>query len=43
MKTIMIEIPDEMMSLGAGTDEDLAAAMRVGTADLWYQQGRISQ
>jgi predicted HTH domain antitoxin len=43
MKTITIEIPDEMTSLGGGTDQDLAAAMRLATAVLWYQQGRISQ
>jgi predicted HTH domain antitoxin len=43
MKTITIEIPDEMTSLGGGTDEQLAGAMRLATAILWYKQGRISQ
>jgi predicted HTH domain antitoxin len=43
MKTITIEVPDEMASLGGGTDEQLAEAMRLATAILWYQQGRISQ
>jgi predicted HTH domain antitoxin len=43
MKTIKIEVPDVMFSLGGGTDEELAAAMRLATAILWYQQGRISQ
>jgi predicted HTH domain antitoxin len=43
MKTITIEVPDEMTSLGGGTDEELAASMRLATAILWYQQGRISQ
>ena len=43
MKTITIEVPDEMTSLGGGTDEQLAEAMRFATAVLWYQQGRISQ
>ncbi len=43
MKTITIEIPDEIVSLGGGAGEDLAAAMRLATAVLWYQQGRISQ
>jgi predicted HTH domain antitoxin len=43
MKTITIEVPDEMTSLGGGTDEHLAEAMRLATAILWYQQGRISQ
>lgn len=43
MKTITIEVPDEMTSLGGGTDEQLAEAMRFATAILWYQQGRISQ
>jgi hypothetical protein len=42
MKTITIEVPDEMMSLAGGTVEELAAAMRLATAILWYQQGRIS-
>jgi len=43
MKTITIEVPDEMTSLGGGTDEQLAGAMRLATAILWYRQGRISQ
>ncbi len=43
MKTITIEIPEEMTSLGGGTDEELAATMRLATAIHWYQQGRISQ
>jgi predicted HTH domain antitoxin len=43
MKTIMIEVPDEMTSLGGGTDAKLAEAMRLATVILWYQQGKISQ
>jgi predicted HTH domain antitoxin len=43
MKTIMVEVPDEMTSLGGGTDKELAEAMRLATAVLRYQQGRISQ
>ena len=43
MKTITIEVPDEMTSLAGGTDEELAAVMRLATAILWYQQERISQ
>jgi predicted HTH domain antitoxin len=43
MKTITIEVPDEMTSLGGGSDEQLGEAMRLATAILWYQQGRISQ
>ena len=43
IKTITIEVPDEMTSLGGGSDEELAGAMRLATAILWYQQGRISQ
>ncbi len=43
MKTISIEVPDEMSSLCGGNDEKLAGAMRLATAILWYQQGRISQ
>jgi hypothetical protein len=34
MKTITIEVPDEMTSLGGGTDEELGAAMRLATAIL---------
>jgi predicted HTH domain antitoxin len=43
MKSITIEVPDEMTTLGGGTDEQLAGAMRLATAILWYRQGRISQ
>ncbi len=43
MKSITIEVPDEMTALGGGTDEQLAEAMRLATAILWYRQGRISQ
>jgi predicted HTH domain antitoxin len=43
MKTIVIDVPEEMTTLGGGTDEQLAEAMRLATAIHWYQQGRISQ
>jgi predicted HTH domain antitoxin len=43
MKTIMIDVPDEMTALGGGTDAQLGEAMRLATAIHWYQQGRISQ
>ncbi len=43
MKTITIEVPDEMTELGGGTDEQLAGAMRLAIAIHWYRQGRISQ
>ena len=43
MKTITIEVPDEMTLLGGGTDKELADAMRLATAILWYQLGKISQ
>ncbi len=43
MKTITIEVPDEMTALGGGTEEQLAGAMRLATAIYWYRQGRISQ
>ena len=43
MRTITIEVPDEMTTLGGGTDEQLAEAMRLATAILWFQQGKISQ
>ena len=35
MKSITIEVPDEMTTLGGGTDEQLAGAMRPATATLW--------
>jgi predicted HTH domain antitoxin len=43
VKTITIEVPDEMTLLGGGTDKELADAMRLATAILWYQLGKISQ
>ena len=43
MKTIKIEVPDEMTALGGGTEEQLAGVMRLATAIYWYRQGRISQ
>ena len=43
MKTITIEVPDDMTALGGGTGERLAGEMRLATAILWYQQGKISQ
>jgi predicted HTH domain antitoxin len=43
MKTITIEVLEEMTSLGGGSDKELGDAMRLATAILWYQQGRISQ
>jgi predicted HTH domain antitoxin len=43
MKTITIQVPDEMASLGGETDEQLGRAMRLATAILWYQQGKIAQ
>jgi len=43
MKTITIEVPDEMTLLGGGTDEQLGGTMRLATAILWYRQGRVSQ
>ena len=38
MKSITIEVPDEMTLLDGGTNEQLAEAMRFATAVLWYQQ-----
>jgi predicted HTH domain antitoxin len=43
MKTITIDVPDQMTSLGGGTDKQVAEAMRLATAILWYRQGKISQ
>ena len=41
--SITIEVPDAMMLRGGGTDKELGGAVRLVTAILWYQQGRISQ
>jgi predicted HTH domain antitoxin len=43
MKTITVEVPDDMAALDGGTDEQLAHEMRLATAIHWYSQGRISQ
>jgi predicted HTH domain antitoxin len=43
MKTITVEVPDDMTFLNGGSDEQLAREMRLATAIHWYRQGRISQ
>jgi len=43
MKTITIEIPDELPIEFAASDEDLARAFRLAAAIFWYDQGLISQ
>jgi predicted HTH domain antitoxin len=43
MKTITIEIPDDLPLEFAASDEDLARQFRLAAAILWYDQGLISQ
>lgn len=43
MKTIMIEIPENLPSELAASEEGLAGAFRVAAAIQWYSQGLISQ
>jgi len=43
VKTITIEVPDEMTSLGGGTDEQFARELRLAAAIFWYERGMISQ
>jgi len=43
MKTVTIEIPDDMPLELAASDEDLARQLRLAAAIFWYDQGLISQ
>jgi len=43
MKTITIEVPDDLGLEFAASDEDLARHFRLAAAMFWYDQGLISQ
>jgi hypothetical protein len=43
MRTITIEVPDQLPSAVAASDEDLARAFRLAAAISWYDRGLISQ
>ena len=43
MKTITIEVPDELPPEIAASDEDLAREFRLAVAIRWYDRGLISQ
>jgi predicted HTH domain antitoxin len=43
MKTITIEVPDNLSLAVAESEADLPRAMRPAAAIQWYSQGRISQ
>jgi predicted HTH domain antitoxin len=43
MKTIMIEIPDNLALAVGESEEDIAHAIRLAAAIQWYSQGLISQ
>jgi predicted HTH domain antitoxin len=43
MKTITIEVPDNLSGAVADSDEDLPRALRLAAAIHWYSQGLISQ
>jgi Uncharacterised protein family (UPF0175) len=41
--TLMIELPEDVLSLVAQTPGALAKEMRLAAAIEWYREGRISQ
>lgn len=43
MKTITIEIPEDLPQDVGASDEDIARAARLALAILWYDRGLISQ
>jgi predicted HTH domain antitoxin len=43
MKTITIEIPDDLAHPAGASDEDVARDARLALAILWYDRGLISQ
>jgi len=43
MRTITIEVPDNMPLAVAASDEDLAREFRLALAIFWYDRGLISQ
>jgi predicted HTH domain antitoxin len=43
MKTIALEVPDDLVALSGGPDEELARDLRLAAAIHWYSQGVVSQ
>ncbi|QEH31803.1 hypothetical protein OJF2_02680 [Aquisphaera giovannonii] len=43
MKTITVEVPDDLDRVVAASEGDLPGALRLAAAIQWYSQGRISQ
>ena len=43
MRTITIEVPDNLPLAVAASDEDLSLAFRLAVAIFWYDRGLISQ
>jgi predicted HTH domain antitoxin len=43
MKTIALEVPDDLAESFGGSDEELAQAIRLAAAIEWYRQGLVSQ
>ena len=43
MKTITIEVPEDLSGAVAESDDDLPRAIRLAAAIQWYSQGLISQ
>jgi predicted HTH domain antitoxin len=43
MRTITIEIPDDLALPDSPSDEELARELRLAAAIKWYREGRISQ
>ena len=43
MKTIELEVPDDLVGLSGGSDEELAHDLRLAAAIQWYSQGVVSQ
>jgi predicted HTH domain antitoxin len=43
MKTIAPEVPDDLVWLNGGSDEELARDLRLAAAIQWYSQGIVSQ
>jgi predicted HTH domain antitoxin len=43
MKTIALEVPDDLVGLSGSSDEELARDLRLAAAIQWYSQGVVSQ
>ena len=43
MKTIALEVPDDLVGLSGTSDAELARDLRLAAAIQWYSQGVVSQ